>query len=212
VRNQNDPGKIRIDGNKYFLRSLTPEDASDRLARWFSDPDVRYALNAPAKIWSKHDVVNYISDFNQRSKLMLGIFEKTSDFPIGIFTILINQTTGQGLINILIGEAEYRNKGMRSRGVLVDIIGPFLDFLFHSLGLTEVLASALARNKIIINLLLRLGWKLDETLKKNQKSNFDAGMLDLCLFSLTRSSWDSGFARRRLVKLSGLAKRRMLAR
>jgi RimJ/RimL family protein N-acetyltransferase len=212
VHDQNDPKKIKIDCSKYFIRALTTEDASDRLACWFSDPNVLYALNAPARIWSKGDVANYINDFNHASKLLLGIFEKTGDIPIGIFTILINPATGQGLINILIGDAEYRNKGMRSRGVLVDISVPFLDFLFHSRGLTEVLASALARNKIIINLLLHLGWKLDGTLKSNQKSNSDGSMLDLCLFSLTRSSWDSSGARRRLIKLSSLANRRTLGR
>ena len=212
MQDQNDPKKIKIDCSKYFLRSLTTEDASDRLASWFSDPNVLYALNAPARIWSKGDVVNYINDFNHASKLLLGIFEKTSNVPIGIFTILINQNTGQGLINILIGDAEYRNKGIRSRGVLVDITVSSLDFLFQSLGLTEVLGSALARNKIIINMLLHIGWKLDQTLKSNQKSNSDGSMLDVCLFSLTRSSWYSSGARRRLIKLSSVANRRTLAR
>ena len=212
MQDQNDPKKIKIDCSKYFIRSLTTEDASDRLASWFSDPNVLYALNAPARIWSKGDVVNYINDFNHASKLLLGIFEKTGDIPVGIFTILINPATGQGLLNILIGDAEYRNKGMRSRGVLVDISVPFLDFMFYSLGLTEVLASALARNKIIINLLVHLGWNLDETLKSNQKSNSDGSMLDVCLFSLTRSSWDNSGARRRLIKLGGLANRPTLAR
>jgi hypothetical protein len=109
VHNQKDPKKIKIDSGKYFIRALTTEDASDRLASWFSDPNVLYAVNAPLKIWSKDDVVDYINEFNHASKLLLGIFEKTSNVPIGIFTILINQKTGQGLINILIGDAEYRN-------------------------------------------------------------------------------------------------------
>ena len=142
MHDQNDPKKIKIDCSKYFIRALTTEDASDRLACWFSDPNVLYALNAPARIWSKGDVANYINDFNHASKLLLGIFEKTGDIPIDIFTILINPATGQGLINILIGDAEYRNKGMRSRGVLVDISVPFLDFLFHSRGLTRPVSAA----------------------------------------------------------------------
>jgi RimJ/RimL family protein N-acetyltransferase len=212
VHDQKNSKNIRIDCSKYFIRALTTEDASDRLASWFSDPNVLYALNAPARIWSKDDVLNYINEFNHASKLLLGIFEKTSNSHVGILTILINQSTGQGLINILIGDADYRNRGMRSKGVLADITVPFLDFLFQSLGLTEVLGSALARNKIIINMLLHIGWKLDQTLKDNQKSNSDGSMLDICLFSLTRSSWYSSGARRRLIKLSSRANRRTLAR
>jgi RimJ/RimL family protein N-acetyltransferase len=206
------PKKIKIDCGKYFIRALTTEDASDRLAAWFSDPGVHHTLNAPAKIWSKDDVVNYISGFNQTSKLLLGIFEKSSNTPVGILTLWINQKTSQGLVNILIGEADYRNKGIRSRGVLVDISVPFYDYVFESLGLSEMLASALARNKIIINMLVNHGWKLDQTLKRHQKSNSDGSMLDLSLFSLTRSSWYTSGARQRLIKLSSLADRRTLAR
>lgn len=206
------PRKIKIDSGKYFVRTLTTEDASDRLAAWFSDPVIHYTLNAPAKIWSNDDVVNYIQGFNQISKLLLGIFQKDSNVPLGIFTILINPQTSQGLINILIGETDYRNKGIRSGGVLVDIAVPFYDYLFQSLGLTEMLASTLARNKIIINMLLNHGWKLDQTLKDHQKSNSDGSMLDVCLFSLTRNSWCTSGTRQRLIELSSQANRRTPAR
>jgi RimJ/RimL family protein N-acetyltransferase len=206
------PKKVKIDSRKYFIRTLTTDDASDRLAAWFSDPNVNYMLNAPAKIWSKDDVVNYVKGFNQTSKLLLGIFEKGSNVPVGIFTILINQNTNQGLINILIGETDYRNKGIRSSRVLIDIGVPFYDYLFQSLGLTEVLASALARNKILINMLFNHGWKLDQTLKGHQKSNSDGSMLDVCLFSLTRNSWGTSGTRQRLIKLGNLADRRTPAR
>jgi RimJ/RimL family protein N-acetyltransferase len=199
--------EIRIESGKYVIRPLKAEDASEGLAAWFSDPDVHYSLNARAKTWSKGDVANYINEFNQTSKLLLGIFEKTSNVPVGIFTILINQNTGQGLINILIGEADYRNKGIRTRGVLVDIGVPFYDYVFQSLGLTELLASALARNKIIINMLVNHGWKLDQTLKNHQKSNSDGSMLDVCLYSLTRRSWLASGTRERLIKLSALIDR-----
>jgi hypothetical protein len=76
VHEQEDPKKIKIDSGKYFIRTLTIEDASDRLASWFSDANVLYALNASLRIWSKDDVVNYINDFNHASKLLLGILRK----------------------------------------------------------------------------------------------------------------------------------------
>ena len=208
MRQSTVPQAIKIEAGKYLIRTLLVEDASDRLAAWLSDPDVQYALNAPAKIWSKDEVVDYIKGFNQTSKLLLGIFEKSGALPIGIFTILINQQTGQGLINILIGDADYRNKGIRTRGVLVGIGAPFYDYIFQTLGLTELLASALARNKIITNMLVNHGWTLDQTLHSHQKSNADGSMLDVCLYSLTARSWLTSGTRERLIKLSRLADRR----
>jgi RimJ/RimL family protein N-acetyltransferase len=209
MREATGPKPIKIEASEYLIRTLLVEDASDRLAAWFSDPDVRYTLNARARIWSRDDVVNYIKEFDQTSKLLLGIFEKRSALLVGLFTIWINRNTGQGLINILIGEADFRNKGIRSRGILVDILVPFYDFVFQALGLNELLASALARNKIIINTLKNHGWKLDQTLQGHQKSNSDGSMLDVCLYSLTRRSWEASGVRQRLMKLSDLAKRRM---
>lgn len=211
MRQSTGPRAIEIEAGKYLVRTLLVEDASDRLAAWLSDPDVHYALNARAKIWSKDDVVDYIKGFDQTSKLLLGIFEKSSTLPVGIFTILINQQTSQGLINILIGDADYRNKGIRTRGMLVGIGVPFYDYIFQSLGLTELLASALARNKIITNMLVNHGWTLDQTLKGHQKSNADGSMLDVCLYSLTARSWLSSGIRERLIRLRSLADRRTAA-
>ena len=208
MRESTGPKAIKIESGKYVIRTLLVDDASDRLAAWLSDPDVQFALNAPARIWSKNDVVNYIKEFDQTSKLLLGIFEKRNALPVGIFTIWINQDTGQGLINILIGDAKHRNKGIRTKGVLVDIGVPFYDYMFQSLGLIELLASALARNKIIINMLVNHGWKLDQVLKSHQKSNSDTSMLDVCLYSLTARSWLASGTRDRLIKLSGRADRR----
>jgi RimJ/RimL family protein N-acetyltransferase len=209
MRQSTGPKAIKIEAGKYLVRTLLVEDVSDRLAAWLSDADIQYALNARAKIWSKDDVVDYVKGFDQASKLLLGIFEKSSTLPVGIFTILINQQTGQGLINILIGDAGYRNKGIRTRGLLVGIGVPFYDYIFQSLGLTELLASALARNKIIINMLVNHGWTLDQTLKSHQKSNVDGSMLDVCLYSLTARSWLTSGTRERLSKLRSLAESRV---
>jgi RimJ/RimL family protein N-acetyltransferase len=175
---------IRIEADRYLLRSMTVADASERFANWFSDPDLMHTLNSPARNWTKAKAVQYVRQFDQASNLLLGIFEKQSNLPVGIFTVRINNGTRQCLINLLIGEAEYRNKG-----VLTDIRIPFYDYLFDTLELKMILASALARNKIIIGTMLKHGWKLDQMIKNNQKSNSDSTMLDIGLFSLSREAW-----------------------
>jgi RimJ/RimL family protein N-acetyltransferase len=175
---------VRIDAGKYLIRTIKPDDASDRWAGWMLDPEAIHMLNMAALNWTKSDVVNYINKFDQRSRLLLGIFEKPGWTHIGIITIHIDHTLGHFLINLLIGEPEYRNKG-----VAHDIKAPLRDYFFETLDLNLMKATALARNHIIIQYLLKTGWSLDQTLKQHVKSVADGTMLDLCLFSMTRDAW-----------------------
>jgi RimJ/RimL family protein N-acetyltransferase len=167
----------------YLLRTLTADDATDRCATWFSDPYVRYMINSPAKEWTKDAVVKYINQFDQASKILLGIFDAQQQLLVGFLTAKINRATRQGLITTLVGESAYRYKG-----VLSAVRIPFYDYLFDTLRLKMLLASVLPRNAIHIEAMLKHGWKLDQTLKNHVKSNADGTMLDLCLFSLTRDA------------------------
>ena len=174
---------VRIDCGKYFIRTIQENDASDRWASWMSDPEAIYMLNSPIRTWTKNDVVKYIRRFDQKSRLLLGIFEKQSLTHIGFLTIQID-ALDQFLVNQLVGEREYRNKG-----VTKSMTVPFRDYFFETLGLKTEMATALSRNHIIIHYLKKTGFKLDQTLKQHVKSNTDHTMLDLCLFSLSKEAW-----------------------
>ena len=175
---------VRIDSEKYLIRTIEPDDASDRWASWMSDPEVVHMLNLRARTWKKADVLDYIKTFDQLSSLLLGIFEKQSGTHIGVFTVDINQVRSQFLVNLLIGEPEYRNKHVTS-----SIAMPFHEYFFETLGLNMAVASVLAHNAPMIHYLKKNGWKLDQTVKHGKKSNADGAMLDVCLFSLPRDAW-----------------------
>jgi RimJ/RimL family protein N-acetyltransferase len=175
---------VRIHTEKDLIRTIETADASDRWAGWMSDPEAMHMLNMPARSWKKADVVDYIKTFDQRSSLLLGIFEKQGGTHIGIFTVDINHMLSQFLVNLLIGEPDYRNKHVTSSIAL-----PFREYFFETLGLNTSMASVLARNAAMIHYLQKNGWKLDQTLKHGAKSNADGAMLDVCLFSLSRDAW-----------------------
>jgi len=175
---------ISIDCGKYFLRSINVDDASDRWANWMADPEAVYMLNAPVRNMTKSDLIDYINRFDQSARLLLGVFEKQAGIHIGILTIEIDHRDGRFLVNMLIGEPEYRNKGVTN-----DITVPFRDYLFETLGLRKMMCTALARNHVIIHYLLKTGWTLDKTLKQHVKSHADGTMLDLCFFSQSRDDW-----------------------
>jgi RimJ/RimL family protein N-acetyltransferase len=175
---------IRIACGDYFMRTVTPDDASDRWGAWMADPEAAHMLNAPAKSLSKDEVAAYIKSFDQRSHLLVGIFETATEKLLGFLRVDIDSKLGRFLVSMLIGEPDYRNKGVTNA-----ITAPFRDYFFETLGLNVMLATALSHNKPIIHYLLKSGWHLDNTVPRHVKSNRDGSMLDMCFFSITRDAW-----------------------
>jgi RimJ/RimL family protein N-acetyltransferase len=175
---------VRIDSDKFLVRTIEADDASDRWAGWMSDPEVRYMLNMAPRSWKKADVASYIDTFNQGQNLLLGIFDKQSGTHVGICTIDINPALGHFLLNLLIGEPDYRNKH-----VTTSIAESSLSYFFETRGLNTAVASVLAHNAPMIHWLRKNGWQLEQTRRQSAKSHADGTMLDVCLFSLRRESW-----------------------
>jgi len=175
---------VRIESDEYLIRTLTTDDASDRWAGWMSDPEVIHMLNAAPLKMTRSDIINYIKNFDQRSDLLLGIFEKRKGMHIGFFTINADYKLSQGVVNLLIGDPAYRHQG-----VLSVVRRQFAEYFFETIGLKTMMATALKRNQIILDTLLKAGWILNRTLNQHVKSHSDGTMLDLCLLSLSRDTW-----------------------
>jgi RimJ/RimL family protein N-acetyltransferase len=176
--------RIRFESQQYLVRSLGTDDASDRWAEWMSEPELAHAINAPERRWTKTDIAKYIETFDQRTVLLLGIFDKSSGAHIGIFTVDINPVTGQFISNMLIGEPDYRHKG-----VMMSLTVPYRDYFFEMLDLKVALGSVLARNAPVVEYLRKTGFQLDRTIKGGAKSRHGGEPLDLCLFSQSREAW-----------------------
>jgi RimJ/RimL family protein N-acetyltransferase len=175
---------VHLDCGKYILRTVTVDDASDRWGSWMADPEASFMLNAPPKTMTKSEVESYIRTFDQSSHLLWGIVEKASAKLLGFLRIDIDDAHGRFLVSMLVGEPDYRNKG-----VTQDITPAFRDYFFEALGLKTMLATALSHNRPIIHYLLKTGWTLDKTIPRHIKSHVNGAVLDLCYFSQSREAW-----------------------
>jgi RimJ/RimL family protein N-acetyltransferase len=175
---------VRVDCGKYFLRTLKSEDASDRWASWMADPKNLRLLNSAPRVMTRNDIVTYIEQFDQRSHLLIGIFEKQSGMHIGFFRVDIDHALNRCLGFMMIGEQKYRHWSV-TQALRV----PFQDLIFETLGLNTMLGTALASNRPMIRYLLKSGWTLDKTAVRHVKSQSDDAMLDLCFLSLSREAW-----------------------
>lgn len=178
------PGPVEIDAGRYLIRTLTEADASERWAAWPAEPEAAHMLNAPVRQLTKSDIVEYIRSFDQRSRLLLGVFDRENDKHIAIITVAIDFAAGSGLANFLIGERDYRN-----HGVLTTIRKPLAIYLFETLGLQKMLGSVLAHNHVVLHWLRKEGWTIEHTLPQHIKSSSGDKMLDVCLVSYSRDAW-----------------------
>ncbi|WP_314953932.1 GNAT family protein [Bradyrhizobium cosmicum] len=169
---------------RYFLRTVKREDASQRWADWLSDPWTVHVLNTPPRAMTKAEIADYIKTFDQRERLLLGIFEKGSRAHVGFIRLDINAAVSEGLVSAVIGEKEHRHAG-----ATVNTFIPLLKFVFDDLKLSHVRAFVLERNQTTIQYLSKLGWTLESEPQSPVRSHTDGSLL-----VLRRMSWDrAGF-------------------
>ena len=175
---------IRWDCGDYVMRTVTVDDASDRWGRWLTDPVATRMLNVRPKVHTKAELVSYVASFDQRTRILLGTFKKDSGLHLGITKVDIDEKLGHARISGLIGEPDYRRKGVSKT-----TRRPFRDYFFETLGLKMLLARPLSHNQPSINFLITSGYHFDKRAPRTVKSLFDNTMLDLLYFSLSREAW-----------------------
>jgi RimJ/RimL family protein N-acetyltransferase len=175
---------IRLDCGDYLMRTVTVDDASDRWGRWLADPVAASMLNLAPKSLTKAEIRDYVTAFDQRTHILLGIFAGSSGQLVGITRVDIDPKLGRFLVSMLIGEPDYRHKGVSKA-----VTRAFRDYFFETLGLKTLLATVLAHNQPMINYFLKSGCHLDKTIERQIKSRADGSMLGMCYFSLTRDAW-----------------------
>lgn len=172
--------QVWFPAGRYFLRTIKREDASQRWAGWLSDPWTVHVLNTPPREMTKADIAEYIKTFDQREKLLLGIFERGSREHVGFIRVDINPDADEALVSAVIGEKDHRNAG-----ATVNTFIPLLKFVFDTIKLSRVRAFVLERNQTTIGYLLKLGWTLDPEPEKPVRSHTDGSQL-----ILRRMTWD----------------------
>jgi RimJ/RimL family protein N-acetyltransferase len=177
---------ILIQCGPYFVRTIRTKDASERWAGWLSDPEAGHMLNSPSVKLTKDYVVKYLKSFDQRSHLLLGIFERSSGLHIGITRLDIDYGSGVALINILIGDKECRHKGVAST-----IAMPCIDYFFRNPNLNAIKANVLARNNIVLGFMTAMGWQFDSVPPQQIRSATDNSMLEVRTLTLSREAWSA---------------------
>lgn len=156
-----------IAGKKTLIRALTKGDLP-KLVTWRNDPSIQSQLigwHFPVSIEDEELWLERIR--NDKTSKRFAIEADSGEYigNIGLYDIdWINRNTGFG---IFIGDPRYRGGGYAT-----DASCALLNFVFSELNLKRVWLTVLTSNESAQKLYLRLGFKLEGTLKQH---NFRGG-------------------------------------
>jgi RimJ/RimL family protein N-acetyltransferase len=174
---------IRIDTERFTLRTLVPGDASERWAAWLNDIDVMGPVNTELRKLSVDDLKRYVQRFDQQTRLLIGIFDRQSRLHIGFYQIDLNAYHRTAKFNVIIGDKDYWG-----RKVVLETRAALLDHMFNA-GADKAIGSPLARNFPAVFNYKAQGWKLEGILRAQVRQMNATARLDQYEFGLLKDEW-----------------------
>lgn len=171
-----------IIGKRYYLKTLLPEDVTDRYVNWLNDPEVNRYLEVRFTKSTFESTKEFVSSFDNESKYIFGIYSLDSNQHIGNIALYINSYHNTASYGYLIGEKEYWGKG-----AAIEAITLMLDFAFKKLNIRKVWGGAYLSNVYSIFNFKKLGFVQEGRLRQH---NIDEGKLcDGLIFGILKEEW-----------------------
>ena len=134
---------MQINGDRIYLKLLTPEDVDQSYVDWMNDPEITQFLESRWNTYSLEEIKEYVKQTNSTtSNFLFGIFLKDTNEHIGNIKIgNINQTHKFGDVGLIIGK-----KAVWCKGYGAEAIQLLTRYSFEKLGLNKIIAGIYANN------------------------------------------------------------------
>lgn len=171
----------------YLLRPLTAADIGPDWGSWVAKPEIAKLLNADPRPLSAPDLADYLARFDNKNRILLGIFHKPSGRHIGIFTATSSDSGREVMWNLVVGEAAFRNVGgLLEIRKLRTALG---NYFFFERNFQAGYASVTGHNKRMIAYLKAAGCELVKTSKVPSRNRPNGPAIDVQLFRITRQRY-----------------------
>jgi RimJ/RimL family protein N-acetyltransferase len=182
---QQQPGRpINLTTERFLVRSLTPDDASETWCDWFRDRDIMSPLNLQTRDWTLDRLAEYCAGFNNETRRLIGVFTKAEYLHIGQFLLEADEVHATATFNVMIGD-----KHFWGRGIVNEARAALLDEIFERNDVEKACGRPFARNFPAVFNYKAQGWHLEGILRGHAKSVVDGSRLDQCIFGMLRHEW-----------------------
>lgn len=145
---------------RFVLRELSEKDATQRYLAWLNNPEAASFLVTAGTTQQLSDLREYVAKrMGRQDVLFLGIFERFGARHIGnIKYEPVDSETGVATMGILIGEPEYRGKG-----VAVEVLRASAEWLNKYRGIKEIRLGVSKDNVSAIKSYEKVGFLIADT-------------------------------------------------
>ena len=179
-------GTQRLETERLVLRRFCADDAAAMFANWASDPAVTAFLT-----WEPHAseevtraiLADWVHSYERPDSYQWAICLRESNEPVGSISVVsCNENVASFEIGYCIGQQWWR------RGITSEALQAVINYLFEQVGALRVCAKHDSRNPNSGRVMRRCGMTHEGTLRQADRSN--AGIGDMCVYSILRSEWD----------------------
>ncbi len=176
---------MRLTTERFILRPLSEDDASDRYLAWLRDPDVNRNLMVEGEKQTIDDIRAYIRAHDGETSILFGIFAKEDgELHIGTHSFRHHPRDKRATVGVMIGDRDYWGQQ-----VPLETRAAVLDYAFGSLGCQKVEAGCFSSNYPAVYNFKKQGWTLEGVLKRHRL--IDGDFVDALQFAMFRETWDS---------------------
>ena len=152
-------------GKNYYVKIFTEKDIEDKYITWLNDKEVNKYLEIRHKKQTINSAKQYINSFYEDiEKYLWGIYNNKKELigTINLYNII--RSHGLANISIMIGDKKHwgTSAALESKKLVID-------FAFKKINIRKIIAGSYSLNLSINFTLKRLGFTLEEKLKKNRK-------------------------------------------
>lgn len=175
---------VELETENYSIRSMRPEDITDRYVGWWTDRKIWGGTPWPLRDLTREQHLNRLARrYDNKSDFQLGVFDGESGLLAGFFEISLRPNQRWYSVNVIIGEPDYWG-----RRIVVEAGAAILDFGFAHLDVDRVMVEAMARNIPTIYNLKNLGFLYEGVLREEWRYT-DGKRVDVCAFGLLKDEW-----------------------
>jgi RimJ/RimL family protein N-acetyltransferase len=175
---------INLTTQRFVVRSLTADDASQDWCDWYRDAEVMTPLNSPVRQRTVGEFADYCARFDNDHLYLIGVFTRAEGLHIGQFLLEVDKAHATATFNVMIGD-----KRFWGQGVVNEVRAALLDEIFEHREVEKACGRPFARNFPAVFNYKAQGWRLEGILRGHAKSVVDGSRLDQCLYGMMREEW-----------------------
>lgn len=170
--------RITIDSKRCYLRQLSTNDDLTHYLYWMQTPTNNPYILSATSSYNLIQLKEFIESCNSRKDVfLLGIFMNQSNLHIGNIKFdQVNLITKSATLGILIGNRNYRGKGIAREVILASIL-----WLASNYDIKTIKLGVDPSNLNALNLYLKIGFRIIEK-SKNGGYIMQATTKELCKF------------------------------